>query len=335
MRQTLFALRSNAAFFMNPATVATLRQRLKAALLIYDKVILQDGRYYCTVFDRGVFDGFLPLQAMTREQRLQYSFQQPGKEARLSVGETPGSQGHVLISGVPTAYYNADFFPLVEEAGLRGHPAVEILQGDWNTPITDPAMRFWKTHRGPLRQLHHDQNQFYADKASQAFLFDATAAAHFGLSFNLDHRSHRIAEWVRAHQLAQIKDEIAAVFLNGWIDLGLPDFTNEPWDKLIALRDSAAGASFRQLIAEIEQQVAAEASNVTSSEDLTSLVNRKFVTKMAEELFSRKVSAGQAFFSLGLNFTPLSLIGNVKEFRDALKDGRSWINLLQPPGPRA
>ena len=91
------------------------------------------------------------------------------------------------------------------------------------------------------------------------------------------------------------------------------------------------GGVARNLIGEIERELGNEAPNITSGADLAALVDKKLVTKMAEELLSRKVSPGQAFFSLGMNFTPLSLMGNVKEFYDALKDGRSWINLLKPP----
>lgn len=278
-------------------------------------------------------DGFFPLESLSREQRLQYSFQVPGKEASLAVSPTAGGPTQVLMSGIPKTYYNADFFPLIEEAGLRNHPAISLLNGDWNTPITDPANKFLTTHRSDLRKVTPEAGQFYADNAAKAFLYDATAAAHFGLSINLDHRSHTIAEWVRKQRLAQVRDEIAPVFLQGWIDLGLPDFTTESWERIISIRDSAMGVSFRQLVANVERQVAEAAPHVDSAADFADIVKRMLVTKMAEELLQRKVSSTQAVISLGLNFTPVSLVANVKEFYDALKDGRSWINLLQPTKP--
>lgn len=333
MRATLFPLRSNAAWFANPATVETLRQRLKVALLLYDKVYFQEGRYYCTIWERGAMEGFFPLESLSREQRLQYSFQAPGKAASLAVTPTEGGPTRVLMSGVPKTHYNADFFPLIEEAGLRNHPAVSLVNGDWDRPITDPADNFLTTHRSDLRKVTPEAGQFYADSAAKAFLYDATAAAHFGISINLDHRSHTIAEWVRKQRLAKVRDEIAPVFLQGWIDLGLPDFTNESWERVIAIRDSAMGASFRQLVADVEKEIAAAAPQVDSAADLDDIAKRMLVTKMAEELLRRKVSSAQAVVSLGLNFTPVSLVANVKEFYDALKDGRSWINLLQPTKP--
>ncbi|HRE04168.1 MAG TPA: hypothetical protein PKX00_01070 [Opitutaceae bacterium] len=333
MRATLFPLRSNAAWFTNAATVDSLRQRLKAALLLYDRVYFQEGRYHCTIWDRGAMDGFFPLDSLSREQRLKYSFQAPGKEASLAMTPTEGGPTKVLFSGVPKAYYSADFFPLIEEAGLRNHSAISLVNGDWDTPITDPAKTFLMRHQSDLRKVTPEAGHFYADAAAKAFLYDTTAAAHFGMSINFDHRSHTIAEWVRKQRLAQVRDEIAAVFFQGWIDLGLPDFTNEKWERIIAIRDSAAGISFRKLISELELQIASEAPHVTSAADLDEIVKRKLVGKMAEELLQRKVSTTQAVISLGLNFTPVSLIANAKEFYDALKDGRSWINLLQPPKP--
>lgn len=158
---------------------------------------------------------------------------------------------------------------------------------------------------------------------------DTLAAFQLGLPVSMDQRAESLANWIRTEKLAQLRNEIPAIFLHEWVQIGLPDFTNEPWDRIIEIHDSSAGTAFRQLISDIESEILTESPHISEAGEVGEIVRRKLTSEIVDELLQRRSTVGQAIVSLGLNFTPVGLIGNVKEFWGSFKEGRSWINLLK------
>jgi K+/H+ antiporter YhaU regulatory subunit KhtT len=74
MRTTFLPLRTNAAWFANEKSLDGLHLRLKAVMMLYDKVVLQDGRYQCTVQKTGTMDAFVSSAALGKNDRRRISF---------------------------------------------------------------------------------------------------------------------------------------------------------------------------------------------------------------------------------------------------------------------
>ena len=66
-----FPLRTNVQYFDTPEGFLTLEQRLKQALILYDRVLLQSGAYQAHVGPKGAFDLHLPPDNMPDQMELQ------------------------------------------------------------------------------------------------------------------------------------------------------------------------------------------------------------------------------------------------------------------------
>jgi len=302
--------------------------------MLYDRVYLQDGRYQCTVQANGTMDTFAGSGTLGNWDRHKISFGQPGKEVSLLAVQGPFNpaqlrSGQPLRLPLPQAFFDADFFPLIEESGLRGHAALQLVNGDWNNPIKEAAKTVLKQHKAGLEGAQTNGSPIQKAKWAEVFVLDSLAADAMKLCVTMDPRAAGLVDHLRQTNLTRLAGNVPDTFLNEWLALDLPDFSAESWESLREKRDSATGVSFRAMLATIEAQVFAEAGNLKTKEDLEALVRKHLFKEVVDELMARRTSPGEATVSLALNFTPVGLLGNVKEFWQALKEKRSWINLLK------
>ena len=299
-------------------------------VMLYDTVVLQDGRYQCTVQKSGTMDAFVPSSALGKIDRSSISFAQPGKEAMLLVSDSPLALGKPLLRGVPDAFFDADFFPLLEESGLRGHSSIQLQRGDWSPEIKRIARTSLTMHRQGLLESQSIGSGLQKSKWAEVFVLDSIGAGALKLPVAMDPRAGPLIDNIRRMDRERLRQEVPDVFMKEWITFGLPDFEKDTWESLIALRDLAVGVDFRRMVSEIESQVLKESGNLQTADDLSNLVQKYYIQEVIAELNSRRTSATQATVSLALNFTSVSLFGNVKEYWQAFKEQRTWVNVLNP-----
>lgn len=338
MRATLMPLRSNAAWFANEKSLDGLRRRLKTTLMLYDKVYLQDGRYQCTVQGNGSMDAFAGAKTLRTWDRKKISFGEPGKEVGLLMVSGPVNikdlaSGKPLRLPVPQAFFDADFYPLVEESGLRGHQDIHFIDGDWNQTIKGTALQVFAQHKAGLQGAQPDGLPAKKAKWTEVFILDSIAGSAMKMDVTMDARAASQVDYLRHSHLAKLEHNVPEVFIKEWLALGRPDFGDESWEWISKKRDSAAGKAYRDMLTSIENQVVAEAANLKSQEDVAALIRKLLFQEVVDELMERRTSPTDAGISLALNFTPVSLWGNVKECWQSLKEGRSWINFLSKKKP--
>jgi hypothetical protein len=112
-------LRSNAAWFASADTRKDLERRMKRYALLYDEVVLQDGRYSFTVIPTGSADQYTPSR-MAGVDRSQISYFSPGGRFAIQVSREPGGEFHPLLEGEKIASYEVDFYPILHDAELLG-----------------------------------------------------------------------------------------------------------------------------------------------------------------------------------------------------------------------
>lgn len=328
MRATLLPLRSNAAWFADEQSLDGLRCRLKTALMLYDEVYLQDGRYQCTVSANGTMETFLGANTLGKFDRNKISFAGPGREVSLFAVPGPFKPGQPIKLPLPQAFFDADFFPLIEESGFRGHAALKLINGDWNKEITVAGREALQKHQASLVGAQADGSKAQKFKWAEVFILDSLAAHAMKVSITTDSRAGPLVDYFRALNLSKLEGDQASVLLAGWITLGLPDFGAETWPSLLAKRDSAAGKSFRSLIGKLEVELAREAGNFKNQADIEVFVRKLLVKELIDELMNRRTSWTEASVNVGLNFVPFGGVASAKDLWDAYKEGRSWISLL-------
>ena len=116
-------LRSNAAWFESDDTRSRLDRQVKVNLMLYDRIVFQNGRWHMTAGDDGQGMEFLNHN-VPDDHRKTISYCVKGGEFGVMMNDVA-----VMHSRAQTAY-EADFFPLVQDAGLNDTTAYDWLNGE-------------------------------------------------------------------------------------------------------------------------------------------------------------------------------------------------------------
>ena len=110
--KVLMALRSNAAYFVKPEFRHHLEQQLKMNLMLYDRVVIEQGRWHFTADKKGQgMTQFLPLKRDDQHPtRIDYAI--PGKKFGIYMNGTPVLESECDVG------CTADFFPILHDAKL-------------------------------------------------------------------------------------------------------------------------------------------------------------------------------------------------------------------------
>jgi hypothetical protein len=73
-RILFFPLRSNIGWFTNENTRLDLEKRIKNSLIIYDKIVFENGRYKLFATDKGIVDVNIPADDITWDRTNIYYF---------------------------------------------------------------------------------------------------------------------------------------------------------------------------------------------------------------------------------------------------------------------
>jgi hypothetical protein len=112
-RTAIFMLRSNVRFFASRLGFATLDSRLKAASLIYDQVVLEEGIYDCQVGEGGAFQTV--RQLMEPEDLLPVR-NRPGAPFGVSMAPTGSTDFRTVLSATTEQVFRSQFHSFASEA---------------------------------------------------------------------------------------------------------------------------------------------------------------------------------------------------------------------------
>ena len=117
--ELFFPLRSNAWWFGSADARERLEGRIKNALILYDRLLFQDGRYHFRVTDTGSHDFLLP-PVMLGDERKVIRYKKPGDQVGIALSTDPSSpEKTVLFGGAAVMAAEVDYFPILEDAGIR------------------------------------------------------------------------------------------------------------------------------------------------------------------------------------------------------------------------
>jgi hypothetical protein len=338
MASSLFLpLRSNAGWFTSEDTTEALDRRLKMLVVLYDKVILQDGRYDLTFWQDGqhldmrLYAHQIPVDHRT----LRYG--RSGEPSSLAF-QPPGSSSFVpVLSGPISSWQSVDFRPILERAGVLGEEYVELSDGDLNESAID---------REKKRALEINVEEPSGDlvaviqrrKALEALFIDAATARVLKQPFSCDSTVQDLVDVGIRDTLQHLRPDYRPSVYAQWTTLDLPDFTAATWSEIHGIRQSAAGRDLRRIIEKVSSRVAAAAGGGADGAEIAQIIRSEFVSESAREVAglsstARRLGIGIAL-TIGLNFVTLPLSASIaiaaaQEIIPALLSHRQWVALLR------
>lgn len=321
-------LRSNADWFRTEDLKNILIRRIKIYMMIYDEIILQDGRYHCIIGDTGSFDSFIPAPACGFDRAV-INYSRPGEPYSLRFINTK-TGNDTILSGKTVVSYEADFYPILNEAGIsqEGYFNWEVvdLTSDGKRYVAKQSQNIIKD--GELNE-HLPEGSYLKKKLIESFYFDTLMAFEMRNPLSMDHRFSPILDHVSDRQIQSLQPEIRAFFHNHWISLNFPDFSEYSWEELHEIRTSMAGQEFRSMVDRVIRNVTIELPKIEKYEDVIEIINKEFIGELVDEINKRRSNIRELGVNLALNVVPLgSIVSVANDIRNYIEDKNSWISLL-------
>jgi len=326
MNSIFLPLRSNCGWFVDKAFRLEFERRLKNCVVIYDEIIIQDGRYIYRGGKTGNFDLFLPSNQSGRDRREHINCE-TGEKFGVTLGDKK------IIWGTAEAAYETDFYPFVYEAGMVDKEYIKWIPVDLpneakNTPKEIASLDI---EDRALKQ-HLPQTYYQKKNILESLYFDAFLSFRLNLPFLTDYRMTPIIHWKNKQVGMHFDKTVEDILLSCWISVGFPDFGSLPWEKVIKIRESLAGQDFRKMVGQISSVVK---DSYQATEDKTErelLVQRVLSQELVRQLRAKLPKPQTAFFNLGLNLIPCGggvVLGGGKDLKDLIDKRNSWVSLIE------
>ena len=326
MNRIFLPLRSNSGWFVDKEFRFEFERRLKNCVVIYDEIIIQDGRYIYRGGKTGNFDLFLPSDQSGRDRREHITCE-TGKEFGVTLGDKK------IIWDTAEAAYETDFFPFVYDAGLVEKEYIKWIPVDLpdeakNTPkeianldIEDRALK-----------QHLPETYYQKKNILESLYFDAFLSFHMNLPFLTDYRMTPIIHWKNKQVGMQFDKTIKDILLSCWISVGFPDFGALPWKKVIKIRESRAGQDFRKMVGQISSVIKDSYQDTKDKTERELLVQRLLSQELVRQLRAKLPKPQMVLFNLGLNLIPWGggvVLGGGKDLKDLIDKRNSWVSLIE------
>jgi hypothetical protein len=296
---------------------------------------VEDGRYSASFVARGASDHFFPPAQIRDRSRIHY--RSPGTGFQVRVARSGTGEFSPIISGALEASYEADFWPVLSEAGITGADCIRWIEyelTDQSKEVVRQAV--YRARLDPHLEEGLPENRFLRSKIVEALHSDTMLAAGMGMPLSVDHHAASVIERSNIAATSQWSPEARASLLGAWLTLGLPDPAQVSWDLVLRARESAAGADLRRLL----DQLSANAVAVLTGEDSVAAwheeARRLLVQELVAELLERRTGVADVGISLGLSLIPYAStpISTALDIRRLVGESRSWVSLLAGLDPR-
>lgn len=266
-----FPLRTNVEFFSAAEDYLALEKRVKQVMLLYDRIIIEDGTYVCCTGPRGSWDLHIPPGDLSPEQRLSTEYSPVSGEFSVVV------DGHEVLSSPTERRFRSDFYPI-----LRGIPFESV---DWcsreTLGLTSKARRVLQAEN--LRDQHDREfslsgaSRFLRNKIIDNLNHDLLVSASLGASISI---SPIYAPLVRRKIVRE--RNIRPRFNFSVVDVVLPDFTSMDWEQIFKVRDDKALEALRAKLWELNQKV--YKAEFDSQADLRAYVSSLLTHELIQEV---------------------------------------------------
>ncbi len=135
--RVLFPLRSSTGWFASADTRDELERRLKNYSILYDELVFQNRRYVVKFSETRSFAAMYP------PGKLPYPYDRDTIEYHshddpfwVGVGDTTDGEFLPMFEGPVVDTYQADFYPVLKEAGLLGMSPARLQSLDNGHPVS-------------------------------------------------------------------------------------------------------------------------------------------------------------------------------------------------------
>lgn len=317
-------LGSNASWFETEKTVAMLEGQLKTSLMLYDKVVLENGRYQMTAGDDG--------QGMTHNwpaesypgDRREFSFYEKGREFSIALGDK------VVLKSRAEIAFEVDFCPIVAKAGINDDSCVEwcsstLTQGFSNSLKSQASNDLMQRRFSD----YLPENRYFRKELIFKFYFDLCLAQALKLPVLMSAPSAKLAYGVDRVRTNSFRHAVKSVAFDVWQNLDLPDFSNWDWDEVLRFRNSANGVEFRKMINRICNEADLAYSCDSDVAAVQDIIRKNLIMEIINELKKRRKNSAKLGMSLMMNFVPFSpFVSGGKELLDLAAENRSWVSIF-------
>ncbi|HOE18859.1 MAG TPA: hypothetical protein PLX02_14295 [Syntrophorhabdaceae bacterium] len=326
MNRIFLPLRSNCGWFVDEEFRSEFVMRLKNCVVIYDEIVIQDGRYIYRGGKTENFDLFLPADQSGRNRR-EHTICKTGQEFGVTIGDKK------IIWGTAEVAYETDFYPFIYDAGIVEKEYIKWLPADLPDEVKSTAKKVanFDIEDDELKQ-YLPETYYQQKNVLESLYFDAFLSNHMNLPFLTDYRMTPIIQWKNKQVGMHFDKTVQDILLSCWISIGLPDFGALPWEKVIMIRESRAGQDFRNMVGQISSVVINNYQYVKNEIELELLVQRILSQELVRQLRAKLPKPQTAFFNLGLNLIPWGggvVLGGGKDLKDLIEKRNSWVSLIE------
>lgn len=326
MNRIFLPLRSNSGWFIDQNIRNELERRFKNCIIFYDEVVIQDCRYIYRGGEAGSFELFLPGHQYVGDRR-ELAICETGNEFGVTLGDKK------IIWGTAEVAYEADFYPIAYNAGIVEKNYIKWAPIDLPEEIKNTAKEMANI------DIDDDELKQYLPRVDyqqknilESLYLDSLLSFHIKMPFLTDSRMTPVIHWKNKKIGMHFDKTIEDMFLNAWINIGLPDFGELPWNEVIKLRESKAGQDFRYMVGDISSIIKNTYHEVKDEMEIELLVQRSFSKKLVLQLRTNLPKPQTAFFNLALNLIPWGggvVLGGGKDLKDLITKRNSWISFIE------
>ncbi len=323
--KVFFPLRSNAAWFRDSIVRDKLENRIKVNLLLYDRVLVEDGSY---VVMAGV-DGLQGLEqtippGTSNIDRTKSIYIEEGGRFEFRTGS------NTLLSAEAWRGYHVDFMPILAQRNLVNVGFVELSR-----PRLQPGTLDEISVRSIAEQIQQQcadslpENRYLAKVIVNGLLRDSTLAYFMNVPISVDEHAINVIRKQQSLVASDWSDALPEHFLDFWLDLDLPNFSEWSWDQVVEVRESEIGRDFRRMLHRVCQTARQALEEGARNRDIRDAISTVWAKELIDELRSRRATHFGTIASIAMNVVPFGFIPSIA--KDCLALGReqeSWVSIL-------
>lgn len=241
-----FPLRSNVEYFASPQGYLHLRERIKQASVLYDRLVFEGGEYTASVGKSGSYEFWSPVQdtpGIAREPTMV----PPGGEHSLVI-VPQGGKPHVVFSEKAERQFGAEFHTMLADLGADELDWIEIdtLQLDEKGKLLVRELLSIDERDGELSLP--DGSQWLKSRILASLNYDLVLGGLLGTALAIGPVFAPIVEQKsRRDQTIRPAPGLLA------LEVAVPNFAGLPWEAVLEVRGQPALVDFRNKLASIEK----------------------------------------------------------------------------------
>lgn len=319
-------LSSNLGWFKDKSTQKELECYLKSATVVYDILHLQDGRLHLTAGEDGQGMHFHYPKDSYAGDRTVFDEQPVGSAFGVSI------DGRSVMQSTSAFSVNVDFLPIVHSAGM-----VDMDFISWENLALTQELKWKAESLARSKQFSGSLNKtlpanpYLSKQLLASYYSDATLAYLIKMPFLVDRGTAPLAFELARQNGAVLTASPTDMSLRSWKELAMPDFGEWSWDEILDFRLSASGKDFRKMVSRLSNCIRDGYASGASDREVIDAAKIVLTNELVSELVARRKSVWSVAFGLVLNVIGLNIAtvaGGGSDLKQAIKDDRSWTNVL-------